>query len=521
MGKILSIAAVLVLAIGSVLHAENVSLAWDPNTEADLAGYKIHYGSSPGNYSAVVDVGRVTSCSIGNLAAGQTYYFTATAYNTTGQSSGYSSEVSYAVPVPNTSPNTPATPQGPASGLSGTAYSYLTSATDPNGHSLEYRFDWGDGSLSSWGPSGQSHSWSTAGQYSVKAQAKDSLGALSGWSPGRTVAVSAPERDSDGDGVVDSQDAFPNDPTETRDSDGDGIGDNAENAGSANPGPDPRPAAPVLIAPAEDEMVALMPELKTGPFSYPAGSGAHARTRWQIFRDDDGACILDIETPDALTVLPVPKLVLEEETAYFWRAQHGAGDGKTSEWSDYGYFATQATGRDLNANGIPDQQEAGFATDLDMNGVPDAQQADIKVLAITGASMQVGVSIRNCPNAIAIEAAEAEEPAAGVLTFGNKTVHPQFGLINFRVAVAKPGDETAVRVYFSEPAPRKAKWFKYDWIAETWYNFMQFARFEAGRRCITLTLRDGGPGDADGVANGVVVDPSGLALLKKTKNKRR
>jgi hypothetical protein len=107
------------------------------------------------------------------------------------------------------------------------------------------------------------------------------------------------------------------------------------------------------------------------------------------------------------------------------------------------------------------------------------------------------------------------------LTFGNKTVHPQFGLINFRVAVAKPGDETAVRVYFSEPAPRKAKWFKYDWIAETWYNFMQFARFEAGRRCITLTLRDGGPGDADGVANGVVVDPSGLALLKKTKNKRR
>lgn len=34
--------------------------------------------------------------------------------------------------------------------------------------------------------------------------------------------------DSDGDGVVDTQDAFPNDPTETLDSDGDGVGDNSD-----------------------------------------------------------------------------------------------------------------------------------------------------------------------------------------------------------------------------------------------------------------------------------------------------
>jgi hypothetical protein len=34
--------------------------------------------------------------------------------------------------------------------------------------------------------------------------------------------------DSDGDGVVDSQDAFPNDPNENKDSDGDSVGDNAD-----------------------------------------------------------------------------------------------------------------------------------------------------------------------------------------------------------------------------------------------------------------------------------------------------
>ena len=34
--------------------------------------------------------------------------------------------------------------------------------------------------------------------------------------------------DTDGDGVADAQDAFPNDPAETKDSDGDGVGDNAD-----------------------------------------------------------------------------------------------------------------------------------------------------------------------------------------------------------------------------------------------------------------------------------------------------
>ena len=34
--------------------------------------------------------------------------------------------------------------------------------------------------------------------------------------------------DSDGDGIGDNSDAFPNDPLETRDLDGDGVGDNAD-----------------------------------------------------------------------------------------------------------------------------------------------------------------------------------------------------------------------------------------------------------------------------------------------------
>ncbi len=41
-------------------------------------------------------------------------------------------------------------------------------------------------------------------------------------------AISAPQKDSDGDGFVDPVDAFPNDPSERRDTDADGIGNNAD-----------------------------------------------------------------------------------------------------------------------------------------------------------------------------------------------------------------------------------------------------------------------------------------------------
>ncbi len=42
------------------------------------------------------------------------------------------------------------------------------------------------------------------------------------------ITVHAADIDSDGDGIVDSQDAFPNDPDEWKDSDGDGVGDNSD-----------------------------------------------------------------------------------------------------------------------------------------------------------------------------------------------------------------------------------------------------------------------------------------------------
>jgi len=77
-------------------YAAQVTLEWSPNTEADLAGYKIYYGTASGNYTESFDLKNwtATSCTITNLIEGQTYYFAATAYNISLVESLYSKEIS-------------------------------------------------------------------------------------------------------------------------------------------------------------------------------------------------------------------------------------------------------------------------------------------------------------------------------------------------------------------------------------------------------------------------------------------
>ncbi len=84
-------------------HAAEVTLAWDPNTDPNVSGYRVYYGTVTRSYNQFVPVGNYTSCVVAGLDQSQTYYFSATAVNSAGTESDFSNEVSVALSSPTTS----------------------------------------------------------------------------------------------------------------------------------------------------------------------------------------------------------------------------------------------------------------------------------------------------------------------------------------------------------------------------------------------------------------------------------
>jgi hypothetical protein len=89
---------------------------------------------------------------------------------------------------PENYPPFPPTITGPLKGKINIDTDYNFTVIDPNGDEVFYSIDWGDGTNSSWiGPyvSGEqilkSHTWSTKGDYTIRAKAKDTSGNESDW----------------------------------------------------------------------------------------------------------------------------------------------------------------------------------------------------------------------------------------------------------------------------------------------------------------------------------------------------
>lgn len=105
----LSMAAVFFAAIAA--HAATVTLALNPNSTTEPAGYKLYWGEisrETGAYSGEYDLGwheRDIPFDITlPLIQGTTYFFAATAYDNSDNESGYSAEVKKTVPAENRAP---------------------------------------------------------------------------------------------------------------------------------------------------------------------------------------------------------------------------------------------------------------------------------------------------------------------------------------------------------------------------------------------------------------------------------
>lgn len=78
----------------------SVTLQWDPNTEPDLAGYKVYSSTLSGLYGDPIATlpPSVTTYQSTGLVKGVTYFFVVSAYNSQGIESLPSEEVARTIP---------------------------------------------------------------------------------------------------------------------------------------------------------------------------------------------------------------------------------------------------------------------------------------------------------------------------------------------------------------------------------------------------------------------------------------
>ena len=270
------------------------------------------------------------------------------------------------------------------------------------------------------------------------------------------------------------------------------------------------PQKPTLSSPPDGEInVSLAPLLETGEFHDPDRGDTHLKTELVISKESDfSATVLHRTSATYLTSVTLPKFILREGTPYYWRVRFYDNHSAASEWSDAYSFTTVTTVKDQNLNGIPDDRENNIV-DLDNDGTADINQNNIKSLDTIVGAGQIGVSRKNDSTVTAIESIDSIDPET-ISEVARPSEMP-LGLFAIRLAVASAGDSVEVVVYFSEQAPSGYTWLMYDSMGG-WTEYSQHATFSADRMSVTLELKDGDYGDADGVANGVIVDPGGFGL---------
>lgn len=570
-------------------NAAEVTLAWNANSESNLAGYKLYYktdtggapyngtGLNEGDSPIIINLEDLTDTAspefpLTGLDKGELYFFALTAFDTDGLESDYSEEVSYETETTgettytitaSTTGQGAVSPGGTVTATAGESRTFTISAAG-NYHIADVAVDGtsvGQVGTYTFNNINASHTISavfeidtftitaTAGENGsiapqgvTSAAYGSSLGytitpadgchitdvLVDGTSVGQVAAYSfenittwhtisavfeADEIDiiDDGTGTGDGTGSDETtDETTTNDPDESTGEETSDNQDGGNQSPEiPAALSDMIEAPGVGPV-----ELAVGEFSDPDSGDSHAKTEWRIFREEDGVCILSIASTSSLTAFSVPEIMLEENSAYSWQARFFDNNNAASEWSEAAHFTTGFSATDLDGNGIPDSQEVGDSVDMNQDGIPDAEQEIVKSVMLPLSSQPIGLSIENSDTVSAILFMEAVDTDDIVVSnINRKRIHKlPYGLINFKLEVAEPGNSATVTVHFSEPVHVRTKWMKFDVVSGVWYDYSGYSEISKDRMSISIELVDGGFGDDDGVANGIIVDPSGLEL---------
>ncbi len=196
---------------------------------------------------------------------------------------------------------------------------------------------------------------------------------------------------------------------------------------------------------------------------------------------------------------------------HYWIRTRHRDDTYWSEWSEPVEISVSTEGsHDSDLNGVDDRYDAGRGFDADGDGKIDPESAEPGIISLrnTGDNTILGVQLSSTATfgqltAIAYSTLPTSLTANGKMPYG---------LFNFRIEglVASDASPAQVTISFYLPTapPAGAKWYKYNPSNNTLADMT--TRVEITEKKVSLTLQDGSELDADGVVNGVVVDPSGL-----------
>lgn len=162
-----------------------MTLAWDANTEPDVSGYLLSYGTTSGVYTTTIDVGNVTSFPFSEPNPSIPYYLAVRAYNTAGAIGTYSNEVV-------TTPNPPLT----ITGLSANRVSPQTVGTTivftaiASGGITPYQFKWW---IDNNGTSTIGQQWSTSNMFTWTPTSPGADYVIRVWGRNATSTADAPD----------------------------------------------------------------------------------------------------------------------------------------------------------------------------------------------------------------------------------------------------------------------------------------------------------------------------------------
>jgi len=243
--------------------------------------------------------------------------------------------------------------------------------------------------------------------------------------------------------------------------------------------------------------------------NYTAGSdgSSQAMSQWVINdRTLVDTLFVDTTVSGDLTSCWLPGKILEPEKAYTLKSRAQNSNGSWSGWVTLDFDTVlQSQTADANNDGVPDDQTP-TDTNLRYYGFipydPDIPDSGLPNTALI-------VKFNNEPILVESTGSDTISYFAGITpSEAPPSGSNPYGVFTVRVEVSVGATITIV-YSFPDVLPSGAKWYKYDESAPAGSKWIEYTDAIVSGNIVTVELQDGGKGDADGIANGIIIDPAG------------